>query len=55
MKETLKTLLEGIKVYVDKKVDFDEIEILQETNIIDALSDNNNNILTDNNGKIFVL
>ena len=55
MKNTLKLIVDAIKVYVDKKVDFDEIEILQETNVIDVLSDNNNNILTDNNGKIFVL
>lgn len=34
---------------------FDELEMLVEANIIDILSDNNNTILTDNDGKIYVL
>lgn len=55
MKNMLKLIIEAIKIYVDKKVDFDELKILQETNTVDILSDTNGNILTDSNGKIYTL
>lgn len=47
-------LSEDIEKIVDDK-NFDELKMLVEANIINILSDNNNTILTDNDGKIYVL
>lgn len=43
-----------IEKIIDDK-NFDELKMLVEANIVNILSDNNNTILTDNNGKIYVL
>lgn len=43
-----------IEKIIDDK-NFDELKMLVETNIVNILSDNNNTILTDNDGKIYVL
>lgn len=43
-----------IEKIIDDK-NFDELKMLVEANIVNILSDNNNTILTDNDGKIYVL
>ena len=47
-------LSDDIEKIVDDK-NFDELKMLVEANIINILSDNNNTILADNDGKIYVL
>lgn len=43
-----------IEKIIDDK-NFDELKMLVEANIVNILSNNNNTILTDNDGKIYVL
>lgn len=51
MKNILKIIFDAIKIAID----FDEIDVLTETNTVEILSDNDNKILTDSKGNIYTL
>ena len=61
MKETLKTLLEGTKHYVDSRINplsvnsDDAIDLVAELGIVTPISDEDGSIYTDETGVIYIL
>lgn len=60
MKETLKTLLEGIKFYTDSRIDplclteEQALELVAEMGLVDPIT-NNGYVLTDENGVVYTI
>lgn len=61
MKETLKTLLEGTKHYVDSRVnplsvtENDSLILVTELGLVTPIADDDNCVFTDENGVIYTL
>lgn len=56
MKETLRTMLEGIKYKIDENTPTkeDTLKMLAEADLIDVITDENGDTFTDLNGNIIV-